>query len=63
MWMIIAAKSYRAKGKRISTLNVKKVEFTEPLQKEASAFSTIAGNNNAQLEEEYDGGAAEAVGK
>jgi topoisomerase-4 subunit A len=59
----IAAKSYRAKGKRISTLNVKKVEFTEPLQKEASAFSTIAGNNNAQLEEEDDGGAAEAVGK
>ncbi|MGE0078994.1 MAG: DNA gyrase/topoisomerase IV subunit A [Bacteroidales bacterium] len=34
----IAVKGYRAKGKRLSTYDIKKVEFVEPLEKEASAF-------------------------
>ncbi|MGD9976685.1 MAG: DNA gyrase/topoisomerase IV subunit A [Bacteroidales bacterium] len=34
----IAVKGYRAKGKRLSTYDIKKIEFVEPLEKEASAF-------------------------
>ncbi|MCB8963807.1 MAG: DNA gyrase/topoisomerase IV subunit A [Bacteroidales bacterium] len=34
----IAVKGYKAKGKRLSTFDIKKVEFVEPLEKEASAF-------------------------
>jgi len=34
----IAVKGHKAKGKRLSTYDIKKVEFVEPLEKEASAF-------------------------
>jgi len=40
----IAVKGQRAKGKRISTLTVKKVEFIEPLEKEKSAFANNFDN-------------------
>lgn len=34
----IAVKGYKAKGKRLSTFDLKRVEFIEPLEKEKSAF-------------------------
>ncbi|HPD96163.1 MAG TPA: DNA gyrase/topoisomerase IV subunit A [Tenuifilaceae bacterium] len=34
----IAVKGYKAKGKRLSNFEIKKAEFTEPLEKESSAF-------------------------
>lgn len=34
----IAVKGYKAKGKRLTTFDVKRVEFIEPLEKEKSAF-------------------------
>ncbi|BDX37910.1 DNA topoisomerase IV subunit A [Tenuifilaceae bacterium CYCD] len=34
----IAVKGYKAKGKRLSTYDIKKIEFIEPMEKEASAF-------------------------
>lgn len=39
----IAVKGYRAKGKRLSTYDIKKIEFVEPLEKEASAFKEEDG--------------------
>ncbi|QKG79261.1 DNA gyrase/topoisomerase IV subunit A [Tenuifilum thalassicum] len=45
----IAVKGQRAKGKRITTLTVKKVEFIEPLEKEKSAFA-----NNKENESDND---------
>ncbi len=37
----IAVKGYKAKGKRLSTYELKRVEFAEPLEKESSAFEEV----------------------
>jgi topoisomerase-4 subunit A len=50
----IAVKGQRAKGKRITTLTVKKVEFIEPLEKEKSAFADNKENESDNDPEENE---------
>jgi topoisomerase-4 subunit A len=50
----IAVKGQRAKGKRITTLTVKKVEFIEPLEKEKSAFANNKENESDNEPEENE---------
>jgi len=58
----IAVKGYKAKGKRLTTFDVKRIEFTEPLEKERSAFEEeISGNPDSESEENDSGTSAEQM--
>lgn len=58
----IAVKGYKAKGKRLTTFDVKRVEFTEPLEKERSAFEEEAsGIPDSESDDNDSGSSAEQM--
>ncbi|MEJ5316800.1 MAG: DNA gyrase/topoisomerase IV subunit A [Tenuifilum sp.] len=58
----IAVKGYKAKGKRLTTFDVKRVEFTEPLEKERSAFEEeTSGIPDSESEDNDSGSSAEQM--
>lgn len=54
----IAVKGYKAKGKRLTTFEVKRVEFTEPLEKERSAFEEETSVITDSESEDNDSGSS-----
>ena len=54
----IGVKSHRAKGKRVTTLDVAKLEFGEPLQKEPASGEGEEAEEAGHAEAEYGNGAA-----
>ncbi len=58
----IAVKGYKAKGKRLTTFDVKRVEFIEPLEKERSAFEEeTSGIPDSESEDNDSGSSAEQM--
>lgn len=58
----IAVKGYKAKGKRLTTFDVKRVEFTEPLEKERTAFDEeTSGITDSESEDNDSGSSAEQM--
>ncbi len=58
----IAVKGYKAKGKRLTTFDVKRVEFTEPLEKERSAFEEeTSGIPDSESDDNDSGSSAEQM--
>ncbi|HDP74624.1 MAG TPA: DNA gyrase/topoisomerase IV subunit A [Bacteroidales bacterium] len=56
--VFIAVKGYKAKGKRLTTFDVKRVEFIEPLEKEKSAFEEDSGITHGPQSDDNDTGSS-----